>query len=163
MGEKNNFDIIRLILASVVMLVHTAQVTRNDDIHFLSELLNSDFAVKGFFAISGFLIAKSYLRSSSLKSYFIKRAKRILPGYIFVIILCFIIGMCVTTLPLSEFITSKDTIKYLIANLTFLNFIQPSLPGVFTENPIPAMDGSLPCGLLRLKLPSIFSCHLYYP
>ncbi|HBV1999712.1 acyltransferase family protein [Klebsiella pneumoniae] len=143
MGEKNNFDIIRLILASVVMLVHTAQVTRNDDIHFLSELLNSDFAVKGFFAISGFLIAKSYLRSSSLKSYFIKRAKRILPGYIFVIILCFIIGMCVTTLPLSEFITSKDTIKYLIANLTFLNFIQPSLPGVFTENPIPAMDGSL--------------------
>lgn len=72
MGEKNNFDIIRLVLASVVMLVHTAQVTRNDDIHFFSELLNSDFAVKGFFAISGFLIAKSYLRSSSLKSYFIK-------------------------------------------------------------------------------------------
>ncbi|WP_409074944.1 acyltransferase family protein [Pantoea sp. C3] len=143
MNSKNNFDIVRLILASVVMLVHTAEVTRNADIRFLAHILNSDFAVKGFFAISGFLIAKSYLRSNSIKSYFVKRAQRILPAYIFVIVMCLIIGVCLTSLPLKEFVTNKETIKYVIANFSFMNFIQPSLPGVFTDNPNQPMDGSL--------------------
>ncbi|MDI9223229.1 acyltransferase [Pantoea sp. EA-12] len=143
MNEKNNFDIVRFSLAFIVMLVHAAEVTRSADIRFLSQFLNSDFAVRGFFAISGFLIAKSYLRSKSLTSYFIKRAQRILPAYIFVIVLCFVIGMCLTTLPLMDFLKNKETIKYLIANFSFLNFIQPSLPGVFTSNPNQPMDGSL--------------------
>ncbi|QDY40432.1 acyltransferase family protein [Candidatus Pantoea soli] len=143
MNEKNNFDIVRLSLAFIVMLVHSAEVTRNADIRFLAHFLNSDFAVKGFFAISGFLIAKSYLRSKSLTSYFVKRAQRILPAYIFVIVMCFAIGMCLTTLPLMDFLKNKETLKYLVANFTFLNFIQPSLPGVFTDNPNQPMDGSL--------------------
>jgi len=143
MNEKNNFDIVRLSLAFIVMLVHSAEVTRNADIRFLAHLLNSDFAVKGFFAISGFLIAKSYLRSKSLTSYFIKRAQRILPAYIFTIIMCFVIGMCLTTLPLMDFLKNKETLKYLVANFSFLNFIQPSLPGVFTNNPNQPLDGSL--------------------
>ncbi|MCW0323600.1 acyltransferase family protein [Pantoea dispersa] len=143
MNEKNNFDIVRLSLAFIVMLVHSAEVTRNADIHFLAHFLNSDFAVKGFFAISGFLIAKSYLRSKSLTSYFIKRAQRILPAYIFTIIMCFVIGMCLTTLPLMDFLKNKETLKYLVANFSFLNFIQPSLPGVFTDNPNQPLDGSL--------------------
>ncbi|WP_372771690.1 acyltransferase family protein [Pantoea sp. WEP] len=143
MNEKNNFDIVRLSLAFIVMLVHSAEVTRNADIRFLAHFLNSDFAVKGFFAISGFLIAKSYLRSKSLTSYFIKRAQRILPAYIFTIIMCFVIGMCLTTLPLMDFLKNKETLKYLVANFSFLNFIQPSLPGVFTNNPNQPLDGSL--------------------
>ncbi|BAN97605.1 acyltransferase 3 [Plautia stali symbiont] len=143
MNEKNNFDIVRLSLAFIVMLVHSAEVTRNADIRVLAHFLNRDFAVKGFFAISGFLIAKSYLRSKSLTSYFIKRAQRILPAYIFTIIMCFVIGMCLTTLPLMDFLKNKETLKYLVANFSFLNFIQPSLPGVFTNNPNQPLDGSL--------------------
>lgn len=143
MNEKNNFDIVRLSLAFTVMLVHAAQLTKNSDIQFLSDYLNSDFAVKGFFTISGFLIAKSYLRSESITSYFIKRAQRILPAYIFVIIMCFFIGMCLTTLPIMNFLQREESFKYLIANLSFLNFIQPNLPGVFSNNPLQAMDGSL--------------------
>jgi peptidoglycan/LPS O-acetylase OafA/YrhL len=143
MNEKNNFDIVRLSLAFIVLLVHSAEVTRNPDIRFLAHFLNSDFAVKGFFAISGFLIAKSYLRSKSLTSYFIKRAQRILPAYIFVVIMCFVIGLCLTTLPIVDFLKNKETVKYLIANFSFLNFIQPSLPGVFTSNPNQPLDGSL--------------------
>lgn len=143
MNEKNNFDIVRLSLAFTVLLVHSAEVTRNADIRFLSHFLDGDFAVRGFFAISGFLIAQSYLRSKSLTSYYIKRAQRILPAYIFVVSMCFVIGMCVTTLPIVDFLKNKETIKYLIANYSFLNFIQPSLPGVFANNPNQPMDGSL--------------------
>ena len=143
MTNKNNFDIVRLLLAIVVMLVHSAQVTSNVDLSFLSRYLSSDFAVKGFFAISGFLIARSYLRSQSMKSYFMKRAKRILPAYIFAIALCFFIGLFVTDLSYYDFISDKESIKYIVFNLLFLNFMQPSLPGVFLDNPMQAMDGSL--------------------
>ncbi len=143
MKEKNNFDIVRLVMAFIVLLVHSAEVTRNAELRFLTYFLDSDFAVKGFFVISGFLIAKSYIRSSSLSSYITKRCKRILPAYIFTIIMCLIIGVFVTSLPLSDFITNKETIKYILANFSFMNFIQPSLPGVFEHNPNQPMDGSL--------------------
>ncbi len=141
--NKNNFDIVRLLLAFIVLLVHSAEVTRSIDIRFLAHYLNSDFAVKGFFSISGFLIAKSYLRSRSINDYFIKRIQRILPAYIFAILLCFTIGLALTALPLADFLQHRDTLRYLIANLTFLNFIQPTLPGVFTDNPNQPLDGSL--------------------
>lgn len=143
MNEKNNFDIVRLTLAIIVMLVHSSQITKNVDLHFLSTYLSSDFAVKGFFSISGFLIVRSCLRSKSIKSYFIKRAKRIAPAYFFVIALCFFIGLFVTNLSCYDFILNKETIRYIASNLLFLNFIQPSLPGVFTSNPLQAMNGSL--------------------
>lgn len=143
MKEKNNFDIVRLILAFTVLLVHSAEVSRSADIKFLAHFLNSDFAVKGFFAISGFLIAKSYMRSKSLSDYALKRAKRILPAYIFTIIMCLCIGICVTSLPVSHFLVDSQTLKYMVANFSFMNFIEPSLPGVFTSNPNQPMDGSL--------------------
>lgn len=143
MKEKNNFDIVRLILAFTVLLVHSAEVSRNTDLRFLAHFLNSDFAVKGFFAISGFLIAKSYMRSQSLRDYAVKRCKRILPAYIFTIIMCLFIGAAVTSLPLTQFIVDSQTLKYMAANFSFMNFIQPSLPGVFTHNPNQPIDGSL--------------------
>lgn len=143
MNEKNNFDIVRVVLAFIVMLVHSAEVTRNQSLSFFADYLNSDFAVKGFFAISGYLIARSYIRSSGLVSYALKRARRILPAYFFVILCCFLIGLFLTTYQPIKFILDSGTIKYLAANLTFLNFAHPSLPGVFSSNPNQSMDGSL--------------------
>ena len=105
--------------------------------------ISSPMAVQGFFIISGFLIVRSFYRSHSLKDYFRKRAKRILPAYILVILLCAFGLFFVSDLTVGQYFSSSVFFKYLAANLSFMNFIQPSLPGVFTENPEMIVNGSL--------------------
>jgi len=84
----------------------------------------------------GFLIFASYERSKSLKDYYIKRAKRILPGYWFATAVC--IGIAVA------FTRSVHFAKFLLANLSFLTFLHPGIDGVFNKNPADsAMNGSL--------------------
>jgi peptidoglycan/LPS O-acetylase OafA/YrhL len=39
-----------------------------------------------------------------------------------------------STLPVKEYFSSSDVKKYFLANIFFMNFMQESLPGVFTEN-----------------------------
>ncbi len=76
---ENNFDLLRLLAASQVMLAHGV-------LHLLRSkpswwpLLEAFPGVPAFFAISGFLISASYERSSSLASYARNRVLRIFPG-----------------------------------------------------------------------------------
>lgn len=141
--NKNNFDSVRVGLAIIVVFAHIAALTEIDDFKIFQKIFNSDFAVKGFFAISGFLVAQSFLSSDGLKDYLEKRIRRIYPAYFGAIMLCVAIGGYASTLQLHEFMTSTVTMKYVLSNLVFLNFLQPTLPGTFESNPIQAMNGSL--------------------
>lgn len=76
---RNNFDYIRLFAATQVVIFH--------GIYHLglgapawTSLFNPFSGVPIFFVVSGFLITASYERSSSLRSYIEKRARRLLPG-----------------------------------------------------------------------------------
>jgi len=140
---NNNFDSVRIVLALIVVFAHILALTQLNDFNIFELIFNSNFAVKGFFAISGFLVMKSYLNSKNIFEYGEKRFRRIYPAYFIAIILCLCIGLIVTKLNTIDFIKSNDTLKYLFFNLIFLNFIQPTLPSVFTDNPIQALDGSL--------------------
>ena len=84
---KNNFDFIRVLLAFIVFLGHLGTLSASPDLKIF-EYSPIEIAVFGFFAVSGFLIARSYERSSSLKSYLKKRIRRIVPAYLLVIFLC---------------------------------------------------------------------------
>lgn len=137
--NPNNFNIIRLFLAFYVMLVHFFELSHADDRLLV---VQGHDAVCGFFVISGFLIYSSYCRSGSLKSYFEKRARRILPSYIFVVLLFAVALYFVSSLPANDYFGSH-WLRYLGANLSFCNFAEPTLPGVFIDNDSAAVNGSL--------------------
>ncbi len=140
---KNNFDHIRLFLAVGVFLFHTAELTQLATFEIFKSFINVTVAVHSFFIVSGFLIFMSYERSSSLKSYLSKRVRRIVPAYITVVMTLFLVLSLLSELSLASYFTSTESWSYLFANLLTLNFLHPTLPGVFESNYLPAIDGSL--------------------
>src|ERR1035441_3699041 len=101
--RNNNLDLVRLVLASVVVIVHCRDLSLQPGLAWLTKWLDSGIAVKGFFAISGCLIIASYERSPSLRDYFEKRMRRILPAYWASLMLSLIVGSIFTALPLPNF------------------------------------------------------------
>ena len=140
--NKNNLDCLRLILASIVALFHLSVLTGLPAFSLLGTYLSPHFAVNSFFVISGLLIYRSYTRSSSVGSYMEKRVRRIYPAYLTVVTLAAVALWPLSTLPVSQYF-GVGFWKYLGANLIFLNFLAPSLPGVFTTNNMPAVNGAL--------------------
>ena len=140
--SNNNLDCLRLILASIVALFHVSALTGIPAFAPLGKYLSPHFAVLSFFVISGLLIYRSYTQSSSLRSYMEKRVRRIYPAYFMVIVLAAISLWPLSTLPVSQYFGAGFW-KYLGANLVFLNFLAPSLPGVFASNILPAVNGAL--------------------
>ncbi|SDH54108.1 Peptidoglycan/LPS O-acetylase OafA/YrhL, contains acyltransferase and SGNH-hydrolase domains [Chryseobacterium taeanense] len=136
---KNNFDFLRVLLAFIVFLGHLGTLSNSEELRFLKHS-PIEIAVFGFFVISGFLIARSYERSSSLKSYLSKRIRRIVPAYLLVVFLCAILLSLVSTYSIKDYFSNPEVYKYLFWNSLFLNFKAPWLPGVFGNQ---AVNGAL--------------------
>ncbi|MDR6194102.1 acyltransferase [Siphonobacter sp. SORGH_AS_0500] len=145
---QNNFDFIRFIAAVGVLFSHSYDLQKKDSLEPLRNLTAnhlsfSFYGVRIFFIISGFLILKSALNSSSFVNYLTKRALRIFPGLcIALLISVFLFGLSVTRLPILDYLTQPQTYAYLL-NLS-LYHSQQGLPGVFdTVNNSPIVNGSL--------------------
>jgi len=78
--RANNFDLVRLVAAAQVVLWHGIEHLKLDAPPLLQWLLGSFSGVPIFFVVSGYLVAGSLARSTSLSSYFRNRALRIFPG-----------------------------------------------------------------------------------
>jgi peptidoglycan/LPS O-acetylase OafA/YrhL len=78
----NNFDLIRLLAALQVAIVHTMSAFKMYGIHetFFNLGVRMFPGVPIFFVISGYLISKSYERSNSLRDYYRNRCLRIFPA-----------------------------------------------------------------------------------
>ena len=140
--SRNNLDCLRLLLASIVVLFHVDALTNLSAFSAFGKYCSPHFAVKSFFVISGLLIYRSYMRSSSIGSYMEKRVRRIYPAYFTVIVIAALALYLLSNQPPSRYF-GYGFWKYLGANLLFLNFLAPSLPGVFTSNGLSAVDGAL--------------------
>lgn len=140
-NHDNNMAVVRYVLSFLVLISHTAALAQ-----ISLPISNYSFiAVGGFFTLSGFLLFASFQKKPSLKYYLSRRAKRILPPYFLVVIVCAITFVTISSLSWKDYYTDKGFWEYLIANLSFLNFIHPSLPGVFEGNQYTdsAVNGSL--------------------
>jgi peptidoglycan/LPS O-acetylase OafA/YrhL len=129
--KQNNFNFLRFYFAFIVVIGHLIEISEIKAFQKFAPYFNTYISVSAFFCISGFLISRSYLNTPNLIDYLKKRAARLLPAYIFVVITCAIFLSLLSKYSFSEYFTHPVLFKYLGANLTFLNFIQPCLPGVF--------------------------------
>lgn len=148
---RNNFDLLRLLFAATVCLVHAYALSEFPQLSPIATILSSSVAVKAFFVVSGFLIFMSYERSSSLRSYAQKRVRRIYPAYFTIVMLCALGLVVASSKGAADYFTGTWW-RYVAANLAFLNFVQPTLPGVFESNNMAAINGAL----WTLKIEAMF-------
>lgn len=143
MNRLNNLDLLRLLAASGVMALHVRDLSAEPSLGFL-EGLDPKVSLSTFFVISGYLVYMSWERAPVWQDYLSKRWRRIVPGYAVVVLLCALLGVLLSGLPASAYF-GQAWLRYVLANLSFLNFIQPSLPGVFESNPFPGapVNGAL--------------------
>lgn len=136
-----NMNLVRYVMAFGVLVAHFNELGNHD----ISYPISSFDSVGGFFALSGFLMYPSFSKANSTKVYVLHRALRILPPYIFTVLICVFGLSLISTLPAHEYFTSSGFWKYLCANLSFLNWLHPNLPGVFegSQYITSAVDGSL--------------------
>ncbi|MDO4225787.1 MAG: acyltransferase, partial [Bergeyella zoohelcum] len=93
----NNFDFLRMLFASFVIITHSYPLTGRKyeaecDIFCQYTGVNLSYlGVMGFFAISGYLIFQSLMRSKNIIDYLWKRALRIFPGLFVVSVLTMVV------------------------------------------------------------------------
>ncbi|WP_262027159.1 acyltransferase family protein [Microvirga sp. Mcv34] len=156
--ENNNFNLARLILAVSVIVGHAYALAPSHRKDIIGVLLGFDYsgslAVKGFFFLSGLLVANSLLVRADAAEYVKARAFRIFPALTVNVLFCaLLLGPIVTALPLQEYLSSPGTFRFIYDNVTLS--LSYRLPGVFDDVPYKgAVNGSL------WTLPYEVACYL---
>jgi len=146
-GRDNNLNLLRFVAASLVVFSHSYPLSghlRAEPLARATRIFDfASLAVIVFFAISGYLVARSFDRSGSALDYARSRALRILPAYVAATVYAaFVIGPWMTTLPWRDYLADARTWLYVRETLLFVGIDR--LPGVFAANPFPdGVNGSL--------------------
>ena len=143
MKRQNNFDLLRFLMAWIVVLNHAHILPHAPSPALVAQLSWVGYVVQVFFVVSGYLVFSSYETSKSLSQYYGKRIRRIYPAYAYAIVFWALAGALLTTMPPVQYFLSRQLYSYLGFNLLFLNFIAPTLPGVFSSNPWNEVNGAL--------------------
>ncbi|HEY4065247.1 MAG TPA: acyltransferase [Puia sp.] len=149
----NNFGLIRLIAALMVMETHSHILTAEDNDFYYTSFHLDFLGLPIFFFLSGLLVTQSLHNSPSWKNFLWRRFLRIYPAPCLAILTAaLIMGPLVTTCSLKDYFTSPILYKYLEGcSLVHINFL---LPGVFTRSPLgtDSVNSSLWTIALELKL-----------
>jgi peptidoglycan/LPS O-acetylase OafA/YrhL len=139
--EENNFDVLRLFAALLVLFGHSFDI-----IHGYEPLTNvswGDVGVLIFFSISGFLVCRSWDYNPHLGAFALKRGLRLLPGLtVALLVTAVILGPLVSSESAGAYFSDPTTKSYVLNNVLLQTDF--SLPGVFMHNIDPgAVNGSL--------------------
>jgi len=143
-GATTGFDYLRLALAIYVFVFHCISFADPQHGQFVWENAFGPIhraVLPMFFALSGFLVAGSYARNSTLR-FVMLRAVRIVPALAVETAFCAIlIGVAFTTLPLGDYLRSPEFWSYFLNIVGDVHF---QLPGVFDGMRINSQLWTLP-------------------
>jgi peptidoglycan/LPS O-acetylase OafA/YrhL len=148
-GRYLGFDVLRIVAALGVVLTHSFSVSGFEDrkpvIHIGTHVVGAgNIGVAIFFVISGFLVTESWGRAGGVRDFLGRRAARIWPALVVMVLLVtFVVGPIVTTLSAADYIHDPGVRSYVFRNVTLLNGVQHTLPGVFTSNPRRSANSSV--------------------
>jgi len=155
--QDNRFDILRLLAAWLVLLSHCFPLGARPKSEPMMSTLGFDtlggVGVGIFFVLSGYLVTLSLERSPHLLEFARRRVLRIYPGLIAICLVCvFVLGPLLTSWPTATYWRHPVTLQYLWTATAW--DIHYPLPGVFANNPMSAINGSL------WSLPYEITCYL---
>lgn len=148
-GRDNNFNLIRMLAAFGVMVSHAYPLALGTDTMEPFEVfLKGDnlgrACVFAFFAISGFFITKSFYFKKSLGAYVKARVLRLFPALVVMVAIVAVLGGVFITVDPDYWNIAPKYAVWVISFQALVFTGGPSLPGMFTENPLPnAVNGSL--------------------
>ncbi len=156
-GHTRGFDYLRLVLALSVVAIHsvaTARPTVEEQFWSGSWRPLLCAILPMFFALSGFLVAGSLQRSTTIYEFVVLRVLRIVPALAVEILLSvLIIGTLLTTVPLAQYFADAKFWTYL---LNIVGSISYELPGLFIHNPRPNV-----VNLSLWTVPAELWCYIY--
>lgn len=141
-GRDNNLTLIRLIAALAVIWGHAFPITHFKDKDPVSILVNGytfsgTIAVSAFFALSGFLVARSYHFNPNIFSWCLARIARIYPGLIVCVFMMLLYVFFVYRFEDGlGFFTSNEVLEFVRYN-TVLDNVKFSITGAFPDNARP--------------------------
>ena len=146
-GRDNNFNLLRMLAATGVLVSHAYPITRGPTAEqpfqaVLNGTTLGTVSVYVFFAISGFFIARSFDRPSGVGTFLAARLLRLFPALLVVLLVTVAVaGIWLTSAGAGAFWLAAP--EYVVRNMG-LFALKYNLPGVFADNPVgPAINGSL--------------------
>ncbi len=153
-ATANNITAIRLAAALAVVFAHAwpialghgalDPITRGLVAVFGAGVGLSTLAVGAFFVVSGYLVAKSaFARTGDLFGFAQARALRLFPALLVnVALTVFLLGPVLSQHSVVAYFDHHQVWKFFFNNALMWNAVYV-LPGVFTDNPLAAVNGSL--------------------
>ena len=145
MARNNNFDILHLLCALLIIVSHSYALLGMRDseplLRLTHMLIASDIGLCGFFTISGYFILNSLITSKNIFSYLGKRCLRIFPA----LAVCLVVIVAACSFFYSGEVSywgQKETYSFIWRNLA-LYPIQWNIQGVFENNFMATVNGSL--------------------
>lgn len=149
-GRNNNFNLLRVTGALLIMFGHAFFIAGVADISFETHPVLYTIghtALNMFFIMSGLFVTASWEKRRSVVSYSISRVMRVMPGLLLVVLVtALVIGPYASELSLAEYFSSPASWAYIPATM----LLQPdmTLPGVFVNQPM-AGEVNIPLWTLR--------------
>lgn len=144
--RANNFTAIRIGFALFVLFGHAIMLPMGLPITGVAEQLVDgavQFALDGFFILSGYMIAASLLRSADMTGYALSRILRIFPGLAVVALLLWLVaGPLLSSHGPAGYFAQAETWAFPLLILAQID-PQAGLPGVFADNPMHEMNSPL--------------------